>query len=66
MKPLLFALAATAFHTPRLRTRGLMSCEEIYGAGSRQCGPPGSGFCYMPSEGQVWTSFFLLPSRAFT
>lgn len=55
MKLLLFALGAAALQTAKspLRIRGLLSCEETYGEDSRQCGPPESGFCYAPYEGQV-------------
>ena len=33
--------------------RGLMTCEETYGAGSTLCGGATSTMCYKPSEGQV-------------
>ncbi|KAL2108447.1 hypothetical protein VUR80DRAFT_3781 [Thermomyces stellatus] len=55
MKRLLFALGAAALQTAKspLHIRGLLSCEDTYGEGSQQCGPPDSGFCYTPSKGQT-------------
>lgn len=55
MNLFLLALGATALQTSKspLLKRGLLSCEQTYGPGSQQCGPPGSGYCYKPFEGQV-------------
>lgn len=64
MKRLLFALGAAALQTAKspLHIRGLLSCEDTYGEGSQQCGPPDSGFCYTPSKGQVRAPRPHLPS----
>ncbi|SPN97580.1 uncharacterized protein DNG_01092 [Cephalotrichum gorgonifer] len=59
MKPLLPLYLLFCAHAIALKTsvsplfrRGLLSCEDTYGEGSQQCGPPGSGYCYKPFEGQ--------------
>lgn len=48
------AAATNTEHATIMNTkRGLMSCEETYGAGWVRCGPETSTFCFNPSEGQV-------------
>lgn len=48
--------AATSSHQAEVlmnTKRGLMTCEETYGAGWIRCGDDASTFCFNPSEGQV-------------
>jgi hypothetical protein len=56
----LLAPAATSHHRQESYAalkghvkRGLMTCEQTYGANWIQCGDADSTFCYNPTEGQV-------------